>query len=105
MIGIRIRRERHEQALTIAELAEKAGIKERTLRAVEEGEQDDPTRSELEHVAAALQVPVSSIAPAEENLEAEWLDLVQTAMHSDITKEQFRKYILDEKEKRQKKEK
>ncbi|SFO93968.1 helix-turn-helix domain-containing protein [Salibacterium halotolerans] len=105
MIGVRIRRERHEQALTIAELAEKSGMMEHTLRDIEEGERHSPTRSEMESVAAALQVPVSSIDPVQEDLEAEWLELVKTAMNSDITKEEFRQFILNEKKKRQRKEK
>ncbi|MGY4688728.1 helix-turn-helix domain-containing protein [Salibacterium sp. K-3] len=100
MIGIRIRYERHEQALTIAELAEKAGIEEEVLRAVEEGEDRMPAFSELEKVAGALRLPAASLTPAEETLESEWIDLVETAMKSGVTKDDFRQFLNEEKRKR-----
>ncbi|WP_026699551.1 helix-turn-helix domain-containing protein [Salibacterium aidingense] len=104
MIGIRIRYERHEQSVTIPELAAKAGVEEECLRAVEEGGNQTPSVSFLEKVAKGLDLPpdgfLDSSSLEDEELDTEWLALVETAMDSGVTKEAFRRFLEEQMRKR-----
>lgn len=56
-IGERIRAERHRQALTLAQLAERCNLTISTLSQIERG-QSDPTLNSLRSIAWALAIPM-----------------------------------------------
>ena len=96
MIGMRVKKIREQKNMTMSELAEKAGVAKSYLSSLERNLQKNPTIQFLEKIATVLNVPVDSLLhdPKEEmDLDPEWLNIVEEAMQSGVTKVQFREFI------------
>ncbi|SEA38838.1 XRE family transcriptional regulator, master regulator for biofilm formation [Thalassobacillus cyri] len=98
MIGERIKELRKSKGLSMSELAEKAGVAKSYLSSIERSRQTNPSIQFLEKVGRVLGVSVNQLIEENESketsaLDDDWLELVQTAMDSGITKEQFREFL------------
>ncbi|WP_134684449.1 helix-turn-helix domain-containing protein [Brevibacillus migulae] len=98
MIGNRIQRLRKEKGLSLSELAERAGVAKSYLSSIERGIQSNPSIQFLEKVSTVLGMTVESIIHEEPDIDKgemdpEWLNLVQEAMASGVSKEQFREFL------------
>ncbi|MFJ5623453.1 helix-turn-helix domain-containing protein [Peribacillus loiseleuriae] len=96
MIGDRVKKLRQENRMSMTELAEKAGVAKSYLSSLERNLQTNPSIQFLEKIALVLQIPVDSLLhddPIKEGLDTEWLNIVQEAMKSGVSKDQFREFI------------
>ncbi|MFJ7977636.1 helix-turn-helix domain-containing protein [Peribacillus sp. JNUCC 23] len=96
MIGDRVKKLRQENRISMTELAEKAGVAKSYLSSLERNLQTNPSIQFLEKIALVLQIPVDSLIydePAKDGLDAEWMNIVQEAMKSGVSKDQFREFI------------
>ncbi|MEW9671177.1 helix-turn-helix domain-containing protein [Ammoniphilus sp. 3BR4] len=98
MIGKRIQRLRQDKGLSLSELAERAGVAKSYLSTIERDIQSNPSIQFLEKISAVLGVSVNAFLHDEEDIEpshldAEWINIVQDAMSSGISKEQFRECL------------
>lgn len=96
MIGERIKELRKSKGLSMSELAEKAGVAKSYLSSIERSRQTNPSIQFLEKVGRVLGVSVNQLIEGNNEssvLDDDWLELVQTAMDSGITKEQFREFL------------
>ncbi|SFI91866.1 MULTISPECIES: helix-turn-helix domain-containing protein [unclassified Bacillus (in: firmicutes)] len=97
MIGERIKRLRLQRGISLTELAEKAGVAKSYISSIERNLQKNPSIQFLEKISNVLHVSVDVLLhdePAEEyTLDSEWIKLVKEAMHSGVSKEQFREFL------------
>jgi XRE family transcriptional regulator, master regulator for biofilm formation len=96
MIGDRVKQLRLERKLSLSELALKAGVAKSYLSSLERNLQTNPSIQFLEKIATVLGVPVDTIIlehPNKEDLDSEWMKLVQEAMQSGVSKEQFKEFL------------
>ncbi|MGY4690613.1 helix-turn-helix domain-containing protein [Salibacterium sp. K-3] len=98
MIGDRVKKYRKEKNISLTELAEQAGVAKSYLSAMERNIQTNPSVQFLEKVSVVLDVPVDALLKDESDLEEkdlddEWLSIVQEAMNSGVTKEQFKEFL------------
>lgn len=98
MIGDRIKEIRKEQRLSLSELAERAGVAKSYLSSIERNIQTNPSIQFLEKISKELKVSMNFLLHGEagerdEALDDDWLNLVQEAMDSGVTKDQFREYL------------
>ncbi len=97
MIGPRIKKYRTQKNLSLSELAERAGVAKSYLSSIERNLQSNPSVQFLEKVSAVLGVSVNVLLDENENdsneLDYEWTKLVQDAMKSGVSKEQFREFL------------
>ncbi|MCP8615766.1 helix-turn-helix domain-containing protein [Salirhabdus salicampi] len=110
MIGERIRKYRKYRKMSLSELAEKAGVAKSYISSIERNIQSNPSVQFLEKVAQVLGIPVNLLLFQEEEnqlkqtLDADWLQLVQEAMTSGVSKEEFKDFIEYNKWKQEQKE-
>jgi XRE family transcriptional regulator, master regulator for biofilm formation len=96
MIGERVKRLRQEKKMSMTELADKAGVAKSYLSSIERSLQQNPSIQFLEKISAALGVTVDSLLHdeiKEEQMDYEWMRIVEEAMGSGISKDQFREFI------------
>ena len=96
MIGERVKLLRKEKKMSLSELAEQAGVAKSYLSSLERNLQTNPSIQFLEKIAAVLNVPVDHLIheqPNKEDLDSEWIKIVQEAMKSGVSKEQFREFL------------
>ncbi|WP_127762683.1 helix-turn-helix domain-containing protein [Peribacillus asahii] len=96
MIGARVKKLRQEKKISMTELAEKAGVAKSYLSSLERNLQTNPSIQFLEKIAAVLDVPIDALLfdkPNRESLDSEWLKIVEEAMKSGVSKQQFREFI------------
>ncbi|MBS4192188.1 helix-turn-helix domain-containing protein [Bacillus sp. FJAT-49705] len=96
MIGDRVKLLRKEKKMSLSELAEQAGVAKSYLSSLERNLQTNPSIQFLEKISAVLNVPVDHLIheePNKDELDSEWIDIVQEAMSSGVTKEQFREFL------------
>ncbi|MFZ4453323.1 helix-turn-helix domain-containing protein [Salibacterium aidingense] len=98
MIGDRVKKYRKENNISLTELAEKAGVAKSYLSAIERNIQTNPSVQFLEKVSAVLNISVDALLKDEKEIEEkdlddEWLSIVQEAMDSGVTKEQFKEFL------------
>jgi len=97
MVGDRVKRIRLEKNMSLSELAEKAGVAKSYLSSLERNLQNNPSIQFLDKISAVLQVPVDSLLydefVATDKLDPEWLEIVEEAMKSGVTKDQFKEFI------------
>jgi XRE family transcriptional regulator, master regulator for biofilm formation len=96
MIGDRVKDIRMQKHMSMTELAERAGVAKSYLSSLERNLQTNPSIQFLEKIAAVLKIPVDSLLHDEmenDTLDSEWIKIVQEAMQSGVTKEQFREYL------------
>lgn len=96
MIGERVKQLRLEKKMSISEVAEQAGVAKSYLSSLERNLQTNPSIQFLEKISVVLGVPVDyfihdSIDKGE--LDSDWLKLIQEAMDSGISKDQFREFL------------
>ncbi|MBM7585296.1 XRE family transcriptional regulator of biofilm formation [Bacillus pakistanensis] len=96
MIGERVKKLRQERKMSMTELADKAGVAKSYLSSIERNLQQNPSVLFLEKIAGALSVPVDALlhdSADEQHIDSEWIKIVEEAMDSGISKEQFREFI------------
>ena len=96
MIGDRVKKIRKEKNMSMSELAEKAGVAKSYLSSLERNLQSNPSIQFLEKIANVLGIPVDTLlydAPDQNTLDSEWMSIVQEAMKSGVSKQQFREFI------------
>jgi len=96
IIGARVKKLRQEKKISMTELAEKAGVAKSYLSSLERNLQTNPSIQFLEKIAAVLDVNIDALLfdkPNRENLDSEWLKIVEEAMKSGVSKQQFREFI------------
>lgn len=84
--------------MSISELAEKANVAKSYLSSIERDLQSNPSIQFIEKISHVLGVSVNDIindqaAHSSEELDKEWLNIVEEAINSGVTKEQFREYL------------
>ncbi|WP_377887452.1 helix-turn-helix domain-containing protein [Alkalihalobacillus sp. R86527] len=110
MIGAKIKLYRNRMGLSLTELAKRAGVAKSYLSSIERNQQANPSIQFLEKIATVLKVPMDvfihedEFGDRESQLDPEWEALIEEAMRSGITKEdfeeflEFRKWQLNKKE-------
>ncbi|MBO0997831.1 helix-turn-helix domain-containing protein [Bacillus sp. SD075] len=96
MIGERVKKLREEKKMSMTELADKAGVAKSYLSSLERNLQTNPSIQFLEKISAVLNIPVDALlydAPNKENLDTDWMKIVEEAMNSGVSKQQFREFI------------
>ncbi|AIF44174.1 helix-turn-helix domain-containing protein [Virgibacillus sp. SK37] len=98
MIGDKIKQIRKDKKMSLSELAEKAGVAKSYLSSIERNIQTNPSIQFIEKVSVVLDVSVNELIREKqsadiEELDDEWLEIVQEAMESGVTKEQFKEYL------------
>ncbi|MCM3412459.1 helix-turn-helix domain-containing protein [Metabacillus litoralis] len=98
MIGPRIKKYRTQKNLSLSELAERAGVAKSYLSSIERNLQSNPSVQFLEKVSSVLGVSVNTLLNEQnetdpEELDLEWTKLVQDAMKSGVSKEQFKEFL------------
>jgi XRE family transcriptional regulator, master regulator for biofilm formation len=96
MIGDRVKKLRLERKLSLSELALKAGVAKSYLSSLERNLQTNPSIQFLEKISTVLGVPVDSLILEhrnKEDLDSEWMKIVQEAMESGVSKDQFREFL------------
>ncbi|MCP3032925.1 helix-turn-helix domain-containing protein [Halobacillus sp. A1] len=98
MIGDRIQHIRKNRQLSLSELAERAGVAKSYLSSIERNLQSNPSVQFLEKISRELDVSMNYLlhgdnAEKDVNLDDGWIELVQEAQDSGISKEQFREYL------------
>lgn len=98
-MGSRIHHLRLEKGLSLSELADKADVAKSYLSNVERNIQSNPSIQFIEKIADALQVSipalldVESLESQEASLDGEWFQLVQEAMASGVSKQEFKEFL------------
>ncbi|WAA08997.1 helix-turn-helix domain-containing protein [Fervidibacillus albus] len=97
MIGERVKNLRLKKKMSLSELAERAGVAKSYLSSIERNLQNNPSIQFLEKIANVLDVSVDYFIHDDpehkEELDPEWLTLVEEAMKSGVSKEQFRDFL------------
>lgn len=96
MIGERVKKYRQQKRMSMTEVADKAGVAKSYLSSIERNLQSNPSIQFLEKISAVLDIPVDSLLhdePNTDNLDTEWMKIVQQAMESGVSKEQFKEYL------------
>ncbi|MDM5210248.1 helix-turn-helix domain-containing protein [Peribacillus sp. NJ4] len=96
MIGERVKKLREEKKMSMTELADKAGVAKSYLSSLERNLQTNPSIQFLEKISAVLNIPVDALlydAPNKEILDTDWMKIVEEAMNSGVSKQQFREFI------------
>lgn len=97
LIGEKIKQLRQERRMSISELAERAGVAKSYLSSIERNLQSNPSIQFIEKISNVLGVSVNEIILEDNNDEAdldeEWMQIVQEAMKSGVSKEQFKEYL------------
>ncbi|MGE7761798.1 helix-turn-helix domain-containing protein [Peribacillus sp. NPDC097895] len=96
MIGERVKKLREEKKMSMTELADKAGVAKSYLSSLERNLQTNPSIQFLEKISAVLNIPVNDLlydAPKKDTLDTDWMKIVEEAMNSGVSKQQFREFI------------
>lgn len=96
VIGERVKKYRQQKRMSMTEVADKAGVAKSYLSSIERNLQSNPSIQFLEKISAVLDIPVDSLLhdePNTDNLDTEWMNIVQQAMASGVSKEQFKEYL------------
>lgn len=104
MIGQKIKQYRLQKKMSLSELANKAGVAKSYLSSIERNLQTNPSVQFLEKIAAVLGITVNDLlddGTSGKELDSEWAKLVQEAMESGISKEEFREFLEFQQWKRQ----
>ncbi len=97
MIGEKIKLYRNRMGFSLTELAKRAGVAKSYLSSIERNQQANPSIQFLEKVANELKVPMEVFILEEDHeepaLDTEWKELIEEAMRSGITKDDFADYL------------
>ncbi|MDQ0270935.1 XRE family transcriptional regulator [Cytobacillus purgationiresistens] len=98
MIGSNISKLRKRKGMTLTELAERAGVAKSYLSNLERNLHQNPSINVIEKIAMVLGVEVKFLiktdksGSGEQQLEDEWLELINEMKVSGIDKEQIEEY-------------
>ncbi|WP_257350445.1 helix-turn-helix domain-containing protein [Pseudalkalibacillus decolorationis] len=106
MIGERLKHYRNKKGISLSELADRAGVAKSYLSTIERNVQSNPSIQFLEKISNVLNVPVDTLLhdPVDretDDLDNDWLDLVQEAMQSGVSKDEFKSFLEYNKWKKQ----
>jgi len=100
MIGDRIQMLRKKKNLSLTELSERAGVAKSYLSSIERGIQKNPSIQFLEKIGAVLGTTVEEFLQANrphddtrDTIDSDWADLIKEAMHSGVSKQQFKEFL------------
>ncbi|MGM7701346.1 helix-turn-helix domain-containing protein [Pseudalkalibacillus sp. Hm43] len=98
MIGDRLKHYRNEKGFSLSELAERAGVAKSYLSSIERNLQSNPSIQFLEKVSTVLNVPLDNLLhdavdAKHEDLDEDWMRLVQEAMQSGVSKDEFKSFL------------
>lgn len=96
MIGERVKQLRLAKRMSLSEVAEQAGVAKSYLSSLERNLQTNPSIQFLEKISVVLGVSVDQLINDpinKDDLDTDWLKLVQEAMGSGISKDQFREFL------------
>ena len=98
MIGEKIKQLRKEKRMSISELAEKAGVAKSYLSSIERNLQSNPSIQFIEKISQVLDVSVNDIiiekdSIVETELDSGWIEIINEAMKSGVSKAQFKEYL------------
>ncbi|MGY4688815.1 helix-turn-helix domain-containing protein [Salibacterium sp. K-3] len=99
MIGERVVRFRMKREMTLDELASRTRISLQYLHDIEDNKWRYPSVDYMERIAEVLDVKIDDlVGPKTEEEEAaeldeKWLEVVQEAMSSNVSKEEFQKFL------------
>ena len=98
VVGKKIQALRKQKGYTLSMLAERAGVAKSYLSNIERGIQDNPSIHFLEKVSAILGVPMESLLYEQSQwdesvMDSQWVKLIQDAMASGISKEEFKEFL------------
>ncbi len=85
--------------MSISELAEKAGVAKSYLSSIERNLQKNPSIQFIEKISDVLNVSINQLLkdgqlnPTDNHLDNEWLQIVDEAMNSGVSKEEFKEYL------------
>lgn len=98
LIGEKIKNLRENKKMSISELAEKAGVAKSYLSSIERNIQSNPSIQFMEKISQVLGVSVNELLgersmESMDQLDGEWLEIVQEAMNSGVSKQDFKEYL------------
>jgi len=98
LIGDKIKQLREEKDMSISELAEKACVAKSYLSSIERNIQYYPSIQFIEKISNVLGVSINELISEDpssdiQELDSEWLQIVQEAMESGVSKEQFKEFL------------
>lgn len=84
--------------MSISELAKEADVAKSYLSSIERNIQSNPSIQFIEKISAVLGVSINELLSEnrvneEVELDDDWLEIVQEAMESGVSKEQFKEYL------------
>lgn len=100
-IGEQVKKYRMQKGLTLSELAERAGVAKSYISSLERNIQSNPSIQLLEKIAQVLNVSIDTLlygtdrtkAQGDRELPDEWIELVQLAIDSQVTTDQFKQFL------------
>lgn len=98
LIGEKIKKLRTEKRMSISELAEKANVAKSYLSSIERNIQTNPSIQFIEKISSVLGVSANDLLRDQseinrDELDNEWLNIVQEAMNSGVSKEEFKEFL------------
>ncbi|MFC5713170.1 helix-turn-helix domain-containing protein [Thalassorhabdus alkalitolerans] len=100
MIGEKIKVRRKEKGLTLSELANRTKVSKSYLSYIERDLKKNPSIDVLKKLSSVLDLSIEELINEQElynehsgeHLDEEWLQLLQQAIKSGITKEEFKQF-------------
>ena len=100
MVGARIKKLRLQKKYSITELSNKAGVSKSYLSYIERGIQENPSMLVLSRLAKTLDVSLEELmgqnnqdSDHQSPVDPEWMDMIDEAIKSGISKEDFAFYL------------
>ncbi len=96
LIGDHVKKLRQEKKMSLSELALQAGVAKSYLSSLERNLQTNPSIQFLKKFLQFLEyllIVLSSEHRNKEDLDSEWMKIVQEAMESGVSKDQFREFL------------
>lgn len=98
MLGKRLKILRERQGMSLTELAERAEVAKSYLSSLERDIQTNPSIQFIEKLADVLDIPVDDLLQdltdrAEPSVDPEWYSLIQEAIQSGMSLDQFRTFV------------
>lgn len=96
MIGERIKKLRLQHGMSLTELAERANIAKSYISSIERNLQSNPSIQVLEKIAIVFNTTAENLlsgATDSVEVDSEWIQILQEAMASGVSKEEFKNFI------------
>ncbi|SDN07692.1 Peptidoglycan/LPS O-acetylase OafA/YrhL, contains acyltransferase and SGNH-hydrolase domains [Fictibacillus solisalsi] len=101
LIGERVKKYRMKSKMSINQLAEKTGIAKSYLSSIEQNAKSNPSILILHKIAHTLKIPAYALMhpDTQDQIDDEWISLINKAIEIGLTKEQFEEYLEWERKK------